>query len=155
MNIRKYIYKMKQKYLVVIGFVIGISVAIIANMLFECKTQNNNHVCSFIYEGKKYNKESFSYSNNNGYLNNPNYPQSVNEMGIIRNDSMAYQLSSLVIKDIYGEDCLIKEAPAHISLINDSIWHVSGSLPKTCIGGTYSILIERFSGKILRVTHGK
>jgi hypothetical protein len=69
---------------------------------------------------------------------------------------MAYKISSIIVASIYGYELVEKEKPAHIRLINDSIWCVSGSLPKGYdVGGTYSILIEKYSGKILRVTHEK
>ena len=138
---------MKKIYLIIIGFAVVICVWIITSMLSDHKDEGNSSSVSFIYDGEK------RIENNDMNVMSGNYPPSINESGIIKNDSMAYNLSSLIISSIYGEECLRSESPAHIRLINDSVWCVSGSLPKGDVGGTYSILIDKYSGRILRVWH--
>ena len=138
---------MKKIYLVIIGFAVVIGVWIITSMLSSHKDESNSNSVSFIYDGEK------RIENNDMNVMSGNYPPSINESGIIKNDSMAYNLSSLIISSIYGEECFRSESPAHIRLINDSVWCVSGSLPKGDVGGTYSILIDKYSGRILRVWH--
>ena len=138
---------MKKIYLVIIGFAVVIGVCIITSMHSNHKDEGNSSSVSFIYDGEK------RIENNDMNVMSGNYPPSVNETGIIKNDSMAYNLSSLIISSIYGEECFRSESPAHIRLINDSVWCVSGSLPKGDVGGTYSMLIDKYSGRILRVWH--
>ena len=141
---------MKKIYLIIIGFALVIGICIITSMLSNNKEESNSNSVSFIYDGEE------RIENNNITEMNGNYPSSVKESGIIKNDTMAYNLSSLIISSIYGEECFKSESPAHIRLINDSLWSVSGSLPKGCdVGGTYSILIDKYSGRILRVWHEK
>lgn len=140
---------MKKTYLIIIGFAVVIGVWIITSMLSDHKDEGNSSSVSFIYDGEK------RIENNNINEMDGNFPLPVDESGIIKNDSMAYDLSSLIISSIYGEECFRSESPAHIRLINDSVWCVSGSLPKGDVGGTYSILIDKFSGRILRVGHEK
>ena len=140
---------MKKIYLIIIGFAVVIGVCIITSMFSSHKEESNSSIVSFVYDGEK------RIENNDMNVMSGNYPPSLNESGIIKNDSMAYNLSSLIISSIYGEECLRRESPAHICLINDSVWCVSGSLPKGNEGGTYSILIDKFSGRILRVGHEK
>ena len=138
---------MKKIYLIIIGFAVVICVCIITSMLSSHKDESNSSSVSFIYDGEK------RIENNNINEMDGNFPLPVDESGIIKNDSMAYNLSSLIISSIYGEECFRSESPAHIRLINDSVWCVSGSLPKGDVGGTYSILIDKYSGRILRVWH--
>ena len=138
---------MKKIYLVIIGFAVVIGVCIITSMHSSHKDESNSNSVSFIYDGEK------RIENNNINEMDGNFPLPVDESGIIKNDSMAYNLSSLIISSIYGEECFRSESPAHIRLINDSVWCVSGSLPKGDVGGTYSILIDKYSGRILRVWH--
>ena len=138
---------MKKIYLIIIGFAVVIGVCIITSMFSSHKEESNSSIVSFVYDGEK------RIENNDMNVMSGNYPPSLNESGIIKNDSMAYNLSSLIISSIYGEECFRSESPAHICLINDSVWCVSGSLPKGDVGGTYSILIDKYSGRILRVWH--
>lgn len=146
---------MKKIYLVVV-LILVIYTSIITIKLFEDKDHCDNRTYTFYNEGDQHINKFYSYIDNGHlYSTNPNYPKSINEIGIIRNDSMAYDLASLIITNIYGKECFQKERPARISLINDSIWCVSGTLPEGGNGGTYSILIEKFSGRILKITHGK
>ena len=152
---------MTKKYISICSLVIGLCILLI--ILVQCQYFGGNNIpndneLEFIYEGPKEitSKELYYNENEIAYTTNPNYPEEVNEIGIIPNDTMAYKISSIIVASIYGYELVEKEKPAHIRLINDSIWCVSGSLPKGYdVGGTYSILIEKYSGKILRVTHEK
>lgn len=77
------------------------------------------------------------------------------EKGVIPNAMSAATIACNYITAVYGEDCAWKEQPYQIRLINDQIWQINGCLPMNRIGGTFSIAIDKYTGRILYITHEK
>ncbi len=79
--------------------------------------------------------------------------------GYVPNSDTASTIAEAVWKPIYGSKNIEEQKPFETKLIGN-IWYVSGSLTKApdgyvMIGGTAEAEIDRRSGKILRISHGK
>ena len=56
---------------------------------------------------------------------------------------------------IYGEQAIIKQRPYEVTLINDSIWSINGTLRDGAEGGTFHMSIDKRDGRILNIWHDK
>ncbi len=74
--------------------------------------------------------------------------------GYVPNKSVAIKIALAVWEPIYGQSKIKSEAPYKANL-DKGIWVVTGSLLKGWKGGVALINIDKMSGKILRVSHGK
>lgn len=88
--------------------------------------------------------------------------------GYVPNKETAIKIAIAIWEPIYGEETIKKQAPYNVAL-KDGIWHVQGSLEtlETDVdengkkiffinaGGVAEIEISKFSGQILRVSHGE
>lgn len=83
----------------------------------------------------------------------------VPEDGYVPNKAVAIKIALAVWEPIYGINKIKNEAPYKATLDkakrDKDIWVVTGSLAKGWKGGVALIHIEKMSGKILRVSHGK
>lgn len=74
--------------------------------------------------------------------------------GIISNETTAIQVALPILISIYGND-IMKEMPVRITLTKRGTWLLRGSRRKFQFGGTFCIEIDKKSGKIISLSHGK
>ncbi|WP_020397254.1 NTF2 fold immunity protein [Thiolinea disciformis] len=71
----------------------------------------------------------------------------------------AIQVAECVLILIYGKETIKAEQPL-IALLDNNVWKITGSLPKTLrgdmsIGGVVEIDLLKATGQVLRIIHGK
>ena len=71
----------------------------------------------------------------------------------IKDSKTAVRIAEAMWLSIYGDD-IYEELPFNTTLIQDSIWVVTGSLPPDTAGGTLFLMMQT-DGKILYLTHEK
>lgn len=67
-------------------------------------------------------------------------------------------LAYVYAQNLFGEDIAKLEQPYHVSLVNDSIWCVSGSskkISKKRWKGNFVMAIDKKSGSLLAYMHEK
>ncbi|MBI3561579.1 MAG: hypothetical protein HY080_07690 [Gammaproteobacteria bacterium] len=69
-------------------------------------------------------------------------------------ENTAIQIAVAIWASIYGAEKIAREKPYHARLEN-GVWIVVGSLPKTMRGGVAIAEISKENGRILRVSHGR
>jgi hypothetical protein len=67
---------------------------------------------------------------------------------------VALKMAELILNSVYGKDEIQRQKPFSIKDTGDS-WIISGSLPKNSLGGVANIEIDKRTGTITNVTHGK
>lgn len=78
----------------------------------------------------------------------------------VPNSETAKKIAFAVLVPIYGNS-IYKQSPLQCNLVKDSIWVVTGSMPKSkpggpvFSGGVAYIEIQKKDCKVLRITHGK
>lgn len=162
METQKREYKMTKQHIktylmFAIGMFTGMSLVKLTSNN-DTNSETTRTKVDFVFNGIKYDKTFNSLSFDTAiYSTNPYLPSFINKSGIIRNDTLAFQIASILLYDIYGKDNIKRQFPAQVSLINDSVWHVTGNLPQDgkSEGGTFNIWIDKFQGKVLHFTHEK
>jgi hypothetical protein len=74
--------------------------------------------------------------------------------GFVPNKETAIKIALAIWEPIYGKKHIDKQKPT-IATLKDGIWYLHGTLPKGCRGGTAMLEIDKKTGKILKVGHGK
>jgi hypothetical protein len=74
--------------------------------------------------------------------------------GMVPNAATATAIAYAEALPVYGKKQIESELPLHAAL-KGQIWSVHGTLPKGWMGGTLTIQIDKASGKILYLMHGK
>ncbi len=74
--------------------------------------------------------------------------------GFVPTKEVAIEIALAVWKPIYGEKEIRRQKPYKAEL-KDGIWHVRGTLPEGWKGGTAMARINKQTGCILFVNHGK
>jgi hypothetical protein len=74
--------------------------------------------------------------------------------GFVPDKATALSIAVAVLIPIYGGKTISGEQPL-VPTLKDGVWTVSGSLPPDRVGGVAEIKIDKASGKILKVGHGK
>ena len=100
---------------------------------------DGNRIDSISYTGKE-------YGTNFG-------PTRIKE-GMVPNEECAARIAYEYVSAVFGEGCANKEQPYSISLINDQVWDIAGCPPKG-EGGAFHIAIEKATGKVQYIMHGK
>ena len=77
------------------------------------------------------------------------------EEGVIPDAATAAKIAYLYVAAVYGESHSVHEQPYQIRLINKQIWTIEGYLSPYALGGTFYISIEKYTGKIWAMSHGK
>lgn len=75
-------------------------------------------------------------------------------VGFVPNEETAIRIAEAVWIPIYGGKKIEKEKPFKATL-HDTVWIVTGTLPKGSAGGTAIAEISKESGCIIRVSHEK
>jgi len=74
--------------------------------------------------------------------------------GYISDEEIAIKIAVAVWQPIYGKEQIQSEKP-YKAILRDGIWFVSGSLPEGWVGGVAEAEINKESGCIIRISHGK
>ena len=82
------------------------------------------------------------------------FPTIIIKEGLIPNAELAAKIAYEYVKAIYGENSA-QDQPYQIQLLNGQIWRVKGTLPPNMEGGTFQIALEKYTGKIIWIYHGK
>ncbi len=74
--------------------------------------------------------------------------------GYVPDEETAIKIAIAVWEPIYGKENIESEKP-YKAILKDSVWYVTGSLPKGWVGGVAEAEINKVDGCIIRVSHGK
>jgi hypothetical protein len=74
--------------------------------------------------------------------------------GFVPNEETAKKIAEAVLYPIYGET-IKNQKPYKVTLIENKIWVVEGTLSKNAVGGVFHIEIQKDNCAILNVSHGK
>lgn len=85
--------------------------------------------------------------------NNQN-DNNVDTVNYVPNEETAIKIAEAIWLPIYGEK-IYNQKPYIVSLVNDSIWVVTGTLAENKRGGVAYIEIQKKDCKVLKVIHGK
>jgi hypothetical protein len=77
-----------------------------------------------------------------------------NFSGNIRDSTEAIKIAISKWLPIYGKK-IYRSKPFKAKMKNDSVWIVTGSLRKNRLGGVPYIELDRFTAKVLTITHTK
>ena len=88
------------------------------------------------------------------YTKEPQKHNVIPKTGYISNNTVAIQIAIAVWSPIYGEKHIKSKAPFHATLKNN-IWTITGLLPKRSLGGVPIMELNKTTGQILKVSHGK
>lgn len=73
---------------------------------------------------------------------------------LFKNKEMVISYAELILFDMYGKENIERQKPYSIDYVDDH-WIVRGNLPMNMRGGTFLIILEAHTGRILKITHGK
>ncbi|GAT63235.1 NTF2 fold immunity protein [Paludibacter jiangxiensis] len=74
---------------------------------------------------------------------------------LVPDTATAVKIAETYLFEVYGKDKIVEERPYEIGKINE-YWYITGSLPKySMCGGTFEILLEASTGKVVKIGHGK
>jgi len=74
---------------------------------------------------------------------------------LVSDTATAVKIAETYLFEVYGKDKIVEERPYEIGRIN-GYWYITGSLPKySMCGGTFEILLEASTGKVVKIGHGK
>lgn len=89
------------------------------------------------------------------WLLNDSISSTPQNFALLSDTSTAIKIAETYLFKIFGENKIIKERPYEIGKIN-GCWYITGSLPKYSMsGGTFEILLEASTGKVIKIGHGK
>ena len=74
--------------------------------------------------------------------------------GYVPDEATATKIAIAIWEPIYGKEEIKGQSPYN-TVLKNGIWEVTGSLPEGWIGGVAVIEIDKETGKINRVSHGK
>lgn len=79
---------------------------------------------------------------------------SVPPLGYVPDSGTAEAIARAVLIPIYGKGRVAAQEPLRAKEV-DGTWEVTGTLPPNMLGGVALVRINRMTGQILRVTHGR
>jgi len=74
--------------------------------------------------------------------------------GFVPDSATAIAIAVAVWEPVYGKENVAQEAPYQASL-KDGRWTVTGTLPKGVVGGIATAVIDKMTGRIIKVYHTK
>ena len=78
----------------------------------------------------------------------------VPQSGFIPDESTAVRVCMPILQKIYGND-VFDDMPISICLSSNGIWKLNGHVKYGSCGGSFYMEIDKKSGKVLKVLHGK
>lgn len=108
----------------------------------------------FVSHGKFTTKDFISGKYSGGPMP---YKKSIeSDSGFVPNEKTAARMAMILWSAIYGEKQIRSEFPFHITLVDDTLWSLSGSVnPVGAIGGAAHLLLRKSDGKVLFIIHEK
>ena len=73
---------------------------------------------------------------------------------LLANNNIAIAVAEPMLFNIYGKDNIIRQRPYEAYLVF-GFWYIMGTLPKDSKGGTFEIIIEASTSRVIDVNHGK
>jgi hypothetical protein len=130
-------------------YIIACCLCICTNTTFaQTKVRTVSNRCSFVEEETIKDKDFWFPEN-----------QSMSLLSVVNDTKSAALLTYVYVSNLFGEKIAKIEQPYHISIVNDSLWMVSGtSRPrnkKKQWKGNFYLLINKFNGKIISCMHDK
>lgn len=84
-----------------------------------------------------------------------NLVQYTKTFGYIADARTAVDVATIIAYEVYG-DCHLKEAPFNVAYDQQAnVWVVSGTLPPDTVGGVIVVAIDKDTGEVIMITHGK
>jgi hypothetical protein len=74
--------------------------------------------------------------------------------GFVPDSATAIAVAVAVWEPVYGKKNIAEEAPYQATL-KDGRWTVTGTLPKGAVGGVATAVIEKMTGRIIKMYHTK
>lgn len=85
------------------------------------------------------------------YAEDHNY---VPKNGFVPDSPTAVSVAEAVSIPIYGREKVESQKPFRASL-KGSTWTVTGTLEKGLVGGVAEVVIDKMTGRIIRISHGR
>ena len=140
---------------IITSFILGIILGVILTINICNNATNTDTPVMCIFCGEK-NVKNLSFYRDTIYADNVDpYGVYDKKNGIIISPSDASKLAEIVLFPIYGEQSIIKQRPYEVTLINDSVWSINGTLRDGTEGGTFHMSIDKRDGRILNIWHDK
>ena len=141
---------MNKKVVFVIGIICGMIISV-----FVCLLQKEHHqdmdkqksIKTYRFIGSFYDNQSINIDSiySNDFL----------PLDVIPDVETAVKVCEPILISAYGED-IMEERPYMVKLCNNNFWRISGSLPSQAKqGGTFSIIIQKSDGKVIKMYHTK
>ena len=73
---------------------------------------------------------------------------------LIKDSTTLIHIIEPILFDIWGEKVILSERPYEVHLFGDN-WLAMGTLPNNCKGGTFEVVINRRTCKIIHLLHGE
>jgi hypothetical protein len=117
-------------------------------LFFILKLTLKSSNVEFVYVGKIYTTEKGESV--------VRYNESVSheDEELIKSAEYTFKSVSPILFNMYGEQRIKEEYPLKLTLYDDSVWHIEGTL-KSSKGGTVSASINKRTGQIIYITHYK
>ena len=133
------------------GIVLGIGFTFLFFRLIPIETQTS---VVYKYDGEK-RVENLSFERDTFYADNVDPYGVYNKNGQILSPMDAVKVAEIVLFPIYGEKAIKEQRPYEVTLINESVWSVNGTLEDNSEGGSFHISIDKKDGRILSIWHEK
>lgn len=72
---------------------------------------------------------------------------------LLADKNIAITVAEPMLFNIYGKDNIMRQRPYEAYLVF-GFWYVTGTLPKDSEGGTFEIIIEASTSRVIDVNHG-
>jgi hypothetical protein len=72
----------------------------------------------------------------------------------VKDANTAVGVAEPILFGLYGKDHILNERPYHCYFANEH-WLITGSLKQGWLGGTFLIIINAKTGRVIKLTHGK
>ncbi len=74
--------------------------------------------------------------------------------GLIKDSATATAIAEPILFNVYGKEQILEQRPYEVYLI-DSMWYLTGTIPKGNKGGGFEIIINSRDGRIMSLRHYK
>lgn len=74
--------------------------------------------------------------------------------GFVPNAEIAVQIANVILSELYETDKIKNQQPFSVNIENN-VWIIEGNLNKEFKGGVAYIEIDKMTGEVLKVYHGK
>lgn len=136
-------------YICLICFICGMLLGVYTHSFFP--QINDGEGLIYNYKGA-IEVENLSFDKDTIYTDGAN-PYGV--YNIVPNEEIAVWIAEKILFHRYGKNIIISQRPYEVSLLNDYVWKIGGTLPRNTEGGCFHIFIDKRDGRILQMWHEK